>query len=85
MSGSLNDITVSGIVSRIYGQYVITADDGTEYRLSAIMPYEAMSTDFDSGRFALVLGKRVTASGVTDGATIWRAHIVDEGDLHSKD
>ncbi len=51
-------------------------DNGTEYKLSAIMPWEAVSPDFDSGKFAAVLGKRVTVSGVTDGTTIWGADVV---------
>ena len=78
MSGSLKDISVEGLISRIHDEYVITTDNGIQYRLSAIMPYEAVSPDFDSGRFALALGKRVTVVGVTDGDAIWRARIIDE-------
>ena len=75
MSGSFKEISVIGIISKIFNEYVITADDGKEYKLSAIMPYEAVSPDFDSGRFAIGLGKRVVVSGVTDGETIWRASV----------
>ena len=54
-------------------QYIITTDDGTEYKLSAILPWEAVSPDFGSGDFALHLGKRMTATGSTDGETFWGA------------
>ena len=69
----MKEISVTGIVSKILDQYVITTDDGTEYKLSAIMPWEAVPPDFGSGDFALHLGKRMTATGTTDGHTIWRA------------
>ena len=68
----MKEISVTGIVSKILDQYVITTDDGTEYKLSAIMPWEAVPPDFGSGNFALHLGKRMTATGTTDGHTIWR-------------
>lgn len=69
----MKEISVTGIVSKILDQYVITTDDGTEHKLSAIMPWEAVVPDFGSGDFALHLGKRMTATGTTDGHTIWRA------------
>lgn len=78
MSGSLKDISVTGIITKIHDAYVITTDGGIQYKLSAIMPYEAVSPDFDSGRFALGLGRRVTIVGVTDGDTIWGASIMNE-------
>jgi hypothetical protein len=75
MSGELKEISVTGLVSRILDNYVITTDDGQNYELSAIMPWEAVSPDFGSGEFALHLGKRVIASGMTDGHTIWKASL----------
>ena len=78
MSDSLKEITVTGLISKIFNDYTITMDDGTEYKLSAIMPWEAVSPDFDSGKFAVVLGKRVSVSGMTDGSTIWGAEIIKE-------
>ena len=69
----MKEISVTGIVSKILNQYVITTDDGTEYKLSAIMPWEAVPPDFRSGDFVLHLGKRMTATGTTDSHTIWRA------------
>jgi len=78
MSDSLKEITVTGLMSKIFDSYTVTMDDGTEYKLSAIMPWEAVSPDFDSGKFATVLGKRVSVSGMTDGDTIWGAKIINE-------
>ena len=71
----MKEITVTGAVSRRMNEYVITTDDGTEYKLSAIMPWEAVSPDFRSGDFELHLGQRMIASGSTDGHTIWGARL----------
>jgi hypothetical protein len=73
----MKEITVTGLVSKILDKYVITSDDGTEYELSAIMHWEAVSPDFRSGDYAIHLGKRMVASGVTDGSTIWKASLTD--------
>ncbi|MFW9962444.1 MAG: hypothetical protein ACFFCX_02710 [Candidatus Sifarchaeia archaeon] len=73
MNDQMNEVSIIGIVSRILDQYVITTDDGTEYKLSAIMPWEAVAADFGTGDFDLHLGKRMTATGISDGHTIWRA------------
>nr|KXH71716.1 MAG: hypothetical protein AM325_02445 [Candidatus Thorarchaeota archaeon SMTZ1-45] len=73
MNDEMKEVSLTGIVSRTMDQYVITSDDGTEYKLSAIMPWEAVPVDFESGDFALHLGKRMTAAGLSDGHTIWRA------------
>lgn len=69
---------MSGIISEDLDEYVLTTEGGAVYKLSAIMPWEAVPPDFDSGRFAAKLGERVTISGVTDGNTIWRADLVEE-------
>ncbi|MHA1665762.1 MAG: hypothetical protein ACTSW7_00105 [Candidatus Thorarchaeota archaeon] len=73
----LKEIIVTGLVSRILDKYVITTDDGTEYELSAIMPWEAVSPDFGFGDYALHLGKRMVASGSTDGHAIWKATLTE--------
>ena len=73
----MKEIIITGLVSRILNKYVITSDDGSEYELSAIMPWEAVSPDFGFGDYAPHLGKRMTASGVTDGHTIWKASLSD--------
>lgn len=77
MSG-LNEITVVGLISKILDEFVVTTDDGTEYRLSAIMPYEAVAPESGSHVFANHLGMRMKVSGLTDGHTIWRAYLSEE-------
>ncbi|MFX1602778.1 MAG: hypothetical protein ACFFCK_04780 [Promethearchaeota archaeon] len=74
----MEEITVSGVISEGPNEYLLTTDDGIEYRLSAILPWEAVPADFASGRFATKLGERVTVSGVADGNTIWRADFTEE-------
>ena len=73
----MEEISVTGIISQILDQTVITTDDGTEFKLSAIMPWEAVAPEFGSGDFALHLGKRMMASGSSDGQTIWGASLTE--------
>ncbi|MFW9907228.1 MAG: hypothetical protein ACFFEF_01525 [Candidatus Thorarchaeota archaeon] len=75
MTKGLEEIEVSGLISKVLDRYVVITVDGTEYELSAIMPWEAVSPDFDSGRFAKELGQRMVVSGMTDGAIIWGANL----------
>ena len=74
----MEEITVAGVISEDLNEYKLTTDDGTEYKLSAILPWEALPADFGSSGFAARLGERVRISGVTDGNTIWRADFVEE-------
>ena len=74
----MEEITVVGLVSKIMNRYVVTTDDGTEYTLSAIMPYESVPPDFNSHTFAERLGLRTKVSGVCDGDTIWGAYLSEE-------
>ncbi len=73
----MKEISVTGLVSKVLNYYIISTDDGTEYRLSAIMPWEAVPPDFGSGDFALHIGKRMMVCGSTDGDTIWGATLSD--------
>ncbi|MCK5238709.1 MAG: hypothetical protein KAR33_04120 [Candidatus Thorarchaeota archaeon] len=73
MSYGLKDIEVTGLISKVLNRYVVITKEGVEYELSAIMPWEAVSPDFDSGQFAKELGHTMIASGKTDGSTIWGA------------
>ncbi|MHA2601261.1 MAG: hypothetical protein AM324_003915 [Candidatus Thorarchaeota archaeon SMTZ1-83] len=74
----MEEITVTGVISEDLNEYRLTTDDGTEYKLSAILPWEAVPADFGSSGFAARLGERVTISGITDGDTIWRADFAGE-------
>ena len=71
----MEEISVVGLISQILGKYVVTTDDGTQYELSAILPWEAVAPDYGTGEFAPSLGKRVEVTGLTDGGTIWGARI----------
>ncbi|UCE09023.1 MAG: hypothetical protein JSW61_08500 [Candidatus Thorarchaeota archaeon] len=75
MSSELKDITVTGLISRILERYVVTTDDGTEYELSAILPWEAVAPDHGTHVFAQNLGKKMTVSGQCDGYTIYGASL----------
>ncbi len=77
MSAKLKEIIITGKVSRVLDRYVVTTDDGNQYTLSAIMPWEAVSPDFGSGDFSHHLGKRMVVTGVSDGHTIYRASLQD--------
>ena len=68
-------ISIVGLISKILGNYVITTDDGTEYELSAIMPWESVSADHGTHEYTKNLGKHMRATGLTDGHTIWRAKL----------
>ncbi|MFW9957570.1 MAG: hypothetical protein ACFFCT_05830 [Candidatus Odinarchaeota archaeon] len=71
----MEEIIITGLLSKISDQYVITTDEGIEYILSAILPWEAVSADYGSEEFASHLGKRLTVRGLSDGSTIYRAII----------
>ena len=71
----MEEITVTGVISKVMNEYIVTKDDGTEFKLSAIMPWEAVTPDFRSGDFALHLGKRMKVSGSSDEQTIWGASL----------
>ncbi|NWF94847.1 MAG: hypothetical protein HXY34_01760 [Candidatus Thorarchaeota archaeon] len=71
----LKEVTVTGIVRKHINRYVVWTDDRHQYTLSAIMPYAAVSPDHDSGKYAVFVGKRVRASRLLDGSTLWNAHL----------
>ncbi|MBD3189656.1 MAG: hypothetical protein GF308_03385 [Candidatus Heimdallarchaeota archaeon] len=71
----MEDMAIIGVISKRFGKIIITTEGGEIYNLSAIRPWEAVSPDFNSGKFEKHLGKRVRVSGITDGDTIWNAHI----------
>ncbi|MHA1906859.1 MAG: hypothetical protein ACW98Y_06170 [Candidatus Thorarchaeota archaeon] len=73
MNDGLKDIEITGLISKVLNRYVVITKEGVEYELSAIMPWEAVSPDFDSGQYAQQLGRTMVVSGKTDGSTIWGA------------
>jgi hypothetical protein len=79
VSPGLEEISVIGQISTSLGRHSVITDDGDEYQLSAIAPWEAVAPDYDSQRFAQYVGKRVHVCGLTDGSTIWRASLDELG------
>jgi len=68
----MKEITVTGLVSKNGENYVLSTNDGTDYCLSAILPWEGVSSDYGTSEFEMHVGKCVTARGVTDGHTIYK-------------
>jgi hypothetical protein len=77
MSSELKEIQVEGIISRTRDQYTITTDDGINYDLSVILPWESVAPDYGTGVFTQCIGKRVNVAGLTDGHTIWKAQLIN--------
>jgi hypothetical protein len=71
----MDEITIVGTVSKTASGYVAYTDNGTEYQLSAILPWEAVPPDFGSVGFEMHLAKRMIISGLTDGNTIYGARL----------
>lgn len=77
MSSSLKEISIVGMIAKVQNRYVVTTEDGKEYELSAILPWEAVSADYGTGAFAAFLGKKMRVTGQTDGSTIYGAQLHD--------
>ena len=77
MRSQLKEIRVEGIVSQLGGQYIITTDDGTQYKLSAILTWGSVAQDYGTGVFVKYIGKQAVAIGLTEGHTIWKAQLLD--------
>ncbi len=68
---------VIGVVKEIMNKFILVTDDGKEYKLYAINPWEAVSVDFNSSRFVPFVGKTVKATGRIQDSEIWAAHLTD--------
>ncbi|MHA1124986.1 MAG: hypothetical protein ACTSO7_13140 [Candidatus Heimdallarchaeota archaeon] len=67
------------VVEKMNYYYVVEEKSGEEYKLYAIRPMEAVSPDFDIGKFAKFVGKEVIARGEIEQGAIWNAHLVEVG------
>ncbi|MBN1330853.1 MAG: hypothetical protein JXA54_15375 [Candidatus Heimdallarchaeota archaeon] len=68
---------VIGVVKEIMNKFVLVSDEGHEYKLYAINPWEAVSTDFNSNKFVPFIGKKVKATGRINNSEIWAANLID--------
>lgn len=71
---------IFGVVSKRNNVYILTTEDGKEYKLFAISPWESVPPEFDTTKFAEFVGKKVKASGRVTEGEIWNAlvHCPDE-------
>ena len=79
MKISKNKNEVIGMVEEKMNKYYMVDKSGEEYELFAIRPMEAVSPDFDIGKFAKFVGKEVIATGQIESGAIWNAHLVEVG------
>lgn len=70
---------VIGMVVEKMNWFYVVEESGEEYKLYAIQPQEAVSPDFNIGKFAKFVGKEVTATGQIEQEAIWGAHLVEVG------
>jgi len=75
---------IIGIVKEKMGKYIVEAEDGTEYTLFAIKPWESVSPDHNTGKFAAFIDKKVQASGSFSGTEIWAASLIEVEKLNEQ-
>ena len=74
----MEDKTIIGKVVKKMNNYVVVEEEtGKEYKLYAIKPMEAVSPDFDIGKFEKFVDKKVEASGMFENGSIWDAYLVE--------
>ncbi len=78
----MEDVEISGVVSRKMEKYILTTEDGEEYTLYAINPWESVPVDFDTAKFEKFIGEKVKVFGRSSGTEIWNAliHCLDDSD-----
>ena len=67
----MENVELIGTLSQRMNKYILTTKDGTEYTLFAISPWEAVSPDFDTAKFAQFIGKEVKVFGKATGTEVW--------------
>ncbi|MBK5114122.1 MAG: hypothetical protein KGD59_12195 [Candidatus Heimdallarchaeota archaeon] len=78
----MEEIEITGVVSKKMNEYILTTDDGKEYKLFAINPWESVPTDFGTAKFEEFVGETVKVFGRLSGEEIWNAlvHCPDDTD-----
>ncbi|MCF2142971.1 MAG: hypothetical protein K9W42_04660 [Candidatus Heimdallarchaeota archaeon] len=64
-----------GTISYEQNEYFLTTKKGKKYKLYAIEPWESVPPDFDSGKFAPYVGKKVRVFGRVMDGEIWNAMV----------
>lgn len=78
----MEEIELTGVVSKKFNEYILTTDEGKEYKLFAINPWESVPIDFDTAKFEEFIGESIKVYGRLSGSEIWNAlvHCPDEAD-----
>ncbi|NHJ48203.1 MAG: hypothetical protein FK733_10490 [Asgard group archaeon] len=78
----MQDVELIGMISEKMNRYILTTDDGTEYTVYAINPWESVPPEFDTAKFSKYVGEKVRVFGNASGTEIWNAtmHSLDGKD-----
>jgi len=78
----MEEVELTGVVTKKFKDYILATDEGKEYKLFAILPWESVPTDFDTAKFEQFIGEKVKVSGRLSGGEIWGAlvHYPDDED-----
>ncbi|MCG3253847.1 MAG: hypothetical protein ACTSUW_03630 [Candidatus Heimdallarchaeota archaeon] len=78
----MEEVELTGVVSKKFNEFILTTEEGKEYKLFAINPWESVPTNFDTAKFEQFVGESVKVSGRLSGSEIWNAlvHCPDEAD-----
>jgi hypothetical protein len=69
----MEETELTGVISKKFNKYILTTDEGKEYKLFAISPWESVPTDFDTAKFEQFIGDTVKVYGRLSGSEIWNA------------
>ncbi|NHJ03551.1 MAG: hypothetical protein EAX90_01920 [Candidatus Heimdallarchaeota archaeon] len=69
---------ILGILSKKLNQFILTDENGKEYKIYAINPWESVPPDFDTAKFVEFIGEKVKVSGNLSNEEIWNAFIHKE-------
>ena len=71
----MSESFIIGIVKKKFSQFYILSEDGKEFQIYAIQPMEAVSPDYNSGKYESFLDKKVKATGFFTGGSIYSAYL----------
>lgn len=80
----MEEVEKKGVVSKKMEKYILTTEEGEEFTLYAINPWESVPVDFDTAKFEKFIGEKVKVFGRSTGTEIWNALIHCPDDLDTK-